>query len=121
MENQKFGRSQRLKSRKLINHVFQVGKRIFSTPLVAVLTSVQDDIPTSKAGFTVSKRNFKKAVTRNLLKRQMREIYRTSQRFYKTETRFNIMFIYSDKTIVSFKEIETAMHKILSELKKQHS
>ncbi len=121
MENQKFTRSQRLKSRKLINHVFQAGARIFSTPLVAVLTPVPDQNFTSKAGFSVAKRNFKKAVTRNRLKRQMREIYRTNHRLYKTETRFNIMFIYSAKTIVSFPEIENAMHKILSEFKKQYS
>ncbi len=121
MESQKFTRAERLKSRKRINHLFQEGTRIFSTPLVSVLIPSADQNSTSQAGFSVSRRNFKKAVSRNRIKRQMREIYRMNYRLYETETKFNIMFIYSAKSIVSFAEIENAMKKILSELQKQYS
>lgn len=65
---------------------------------------------------SVSKRNFKTAVDRNLLKRRMKEAFRKnspplSEALIAKGISINIAFIYVSKTIVSYQEIETQILK----------
>ncbi len=81
------GKSDRLKSRKVIEQLFKTGKSFTVFPfrvlyiIKPALTLVNIGQPTAigsrlQTGFTVSSRHFKKAVDRNLIKRLMREAYR---------------------------------------------
>lgn len=72
-----FGKQERLKSRKLIEKLFKEGKSIKKFPLrlVYLQTEHTSNFPV-QASFSVPKRNFKKAVDRNRIKRLMREAYR---------------------------------------------
>lgn len=76
------GKNERLKSRKAIDQLFADGKSFSMFPLKAIWQKLpaNDQQPTAnaflQAAFSVSKRNFKKAVDRNRIKRLMRESYR---------------------------------------------
>lgn len=72
------GARERLKSRKQLDQLFQEGKSWNNGPL-KLFYRFRDSAtgnPVLQAGFGVSKRNFKKAVDRNRIKRLLREAYR---------------------------------------------
>lgn len=49
---------------------------------------------------SVPKRNFKRAVKRNLLKRRLRESYRTQKELLSTSTPVDILFFYNTKEVL---------------------
>lgn len=119
-----FHKTERLCSKKIIDKLFIEGKTIFVYPVKIVFleTSLSSKFPV-QAVFTVGKRNFKRAVQRNLIKRRMREAYRLNKhRFYVEigEKQVAVFFIYTAKTISEYKQIETSvkkgLNKLLSEL-----
>ena len=61
---------------------------------------------------SVSKRNFKRAVKRNLLKRRIRESYRLRKELLGPGV--DVMFIYTPKEVLSFAEISASMGEALS-------
>ncbi len=75
-----FEKSERLCSTKIISGLFENGN-IFYTPLFKVVWIISPVIIPSPAqiAFSVSKRGFRLAVTRNLIKRRMREAYRKNK------------------------------------------
>jgi len=68
--------NERLKSRKIIQRLFKEGKSFSHFPFRVIYTGIENPETGLQAGFTVSARNFKKAVERNRIKRLMRESYR---------------------------------------------
>ena len=119
-----FQKDERLCSKKIIDKLFPEGKTIFVFPLkiIYIETQLPSKYPV-QAAFTVGKRNFKRAVQRNLIKRRMREAYRLNKsKFYDEigEKQIAVFFIYTGKTILEYSQIETAvkkgMKKLLSEL-----
>lgn len=56
---------------------------------------------------SVPKRNFKRAVKRNLLKRRIREAYRLNKALLSTPT--DILFIYTEREVLPFREIEQSL------------
>jgi ribonuclease P protein component len=75
-----FDKSERLCSRKAIEKLFETGN-IFYTPLFKVVWeySISPLSYPAQVAFSVSKRGFKLAVTRNLIKRRLREAYRKNK------------------------------------------
>ena len=69
-----FGKREKLKRQKQIQQLFAEGKSMSVFPIKLVYLQT-DHESTSKivAGVSVSKRNFKKAVKRNRIKRLLRE------------------------------------------------
>lgn len=121
MEGFTLQKDERLCSQKIIEELFTSGESFLSYPLKVVF--LKTELPTTlpaQAAFTVSKRNFKRAVKRNLLKRRMREAYRLNKPgFYHEITAKNAqiatMFVYVGKDIIEYSAIEKAM---ISALKK---
>ena len=72
--------------------------------------------------FSVSKKSFKRAVDRNLVRRRCREAYRLNKESLlalSTESRPSyIAFLYLAKEITSYDVIETAMKQSLKKLEK---
>lgn len=68
-----FPKKEKLKSKKLIERLFDEGQSVSSYPLTLIY--LEDGI-SNKVGVSVSKRHFKKAVHRNRIKRLLRESYR---------------------------------------------
>ncbi len=112
-----FSKSQKLKSRKVITQLFKEGKGVTKYP-IKVLFLPAENTSVTKAGFTAPKRNFKLAVTRNRLKRLMRESYRLqkTETLEKNGTPFVLLFIYIGKEVADFDTIKKAFHVLLKKL-----
>lgn len=115
-------KSSRLYRRKQIEELFEQGEAQFAHPVRAVYRVNQlDDSEPVKAAFSVSKRNFKRAVDRNRYKRILREAYRLNCQKLKEAWRvegkqLTVMFIYASKEQLSYQTVEQAMRKMLGEL-----
>lgn len=71
----------------------------------------------TRVGFAVAKRNFKSAVTRNKIKRLMREAYRLQkQEIQVNDITFTLLFLYIGKDVASFKTIDKAVLGVLKKL-----
>lgn len=120
------GKDDRLKSRKAIEFLFTKGKafsifpfRIFYT----ILPGADDQLNKLQAGFSVSTKNFKKAVSRNRIKRLMREAYRLqknelSHQLKNSTSKLSVFFIYTDKEIPDYKTIADKMQSCIKRLQK---
>ncbi len=80
--NQKFPKQERLTSKKIIEELFSKGSSVFVYPFRLLYLPQQTDTPQAASPqvlFSVSKKYFKHAVDRNLIKRRMREAYRLNK------------------------------------------
>lgn len=66
---------------------------------------------------SVSKKCFKRAVKRNLLKRRIREAYRLNKQILKPQS-INFMVSYISKDVLDFDIIEAEMQQILAKIQK---
>ena len=112
-----FKKSEKLKSKKLIDQLFLEGRSVtvFPLRLVYLQTSFKEG-ENIKTGVSVGKRNFKKAVDRNRIKRLVREVYRLNknQYFNNTTTQYAFMILYIGTDKPNFKDLEAKM-KLLFE------
>ncbi|MGB3776641.1 MAG: ribonuclease P protein component [Leeuwenhoekiella sp.] len=114
--SEKLPKNQKLKRKKIIEELFKSGNTIKSFPLILVY--IETDLPDStsiQVGFSVPKRNHKLAVTRNRLKRLLRESYRKKKEEFKVENcSYAFMFIYVGKDRDSLEHINHVMNKIIA-------
>lgn len=112
-----FKKSEKLKSQKLIETLFSKGTSITVYPLqlVYLKTSFNDSVRV-KTGVSVRKRNFKKAVSRNRIKRLMREAYRLYKPKYLNNItgQYAFMILYIGKSEPDFETISKKMNTLLS-------
>ncbi len=111
-----YSKKEKLKSKKLIDTLFIEGTSIKAFPLRMVF--VESALPSSditmQTGVSVSKRNFKLAVTRNRIKRLMRESYRLHKHLFETKgTTFAAMLIYTGREEVTQETMHRAMLKLI--------
>ncbi len=70
-------KTERLCSKKLIEELFKKGSSVYLYPFrLQYLLRTDGEVEYPQILFSVSKRNFKRANRRNLVKRRLREIYR---------------------------------------------
>jgi len=121
-----FRNEEKLKKKILISELFASGKSASVFPLKMIYLQNDHDSPFKiQAGVSVSKRNFKRAVDRNRIKRLMRESYRKNKYliYNNEDTKKHIMmFIYQGKDEVSYELMEEKMIQLIEKfLEKQKS
>ena len=122
MKTNRFGAEEKLKSQKTIKSLFESNQTAFSYPIKAFYNFEKDENSLStlpKAGVSVSKRKFKRAVDRNLLKRRMREAYRLHKSPLIEESQLmnlNVLFVYIAEAEEEYLTIEKSMKKIIKSI-----
>jgi ribonuclease P protein component len=116
-------KSHKLKSEKSINRLFVKGKSLSRYPLRVIYhINLSSNSLIPKITFTVSKRNFRRAVDRNLLKRRMREVYRINKQiltenFFPIPSGLEMIFLYTSLEILTYKVIEASLISLLNSLR----
>ena len=111
------GKLERLKSKKLIEKLYEQGSSVKSFPLrmVYLQTKHTSDFP-AQVGVSVSKRNFKSAVDRNRIKRLLRESYRLQKEilYDHLQNPYVFMISYLGKEEIKYEEMYAKMTMLLT-------
>lgn len=117
-----FSKPERLCSLKTINTLFEDGN-VFYTPLFKVVWKINPEplLFPAQAAFSVSKKGFRLAVVRNLIKRRMREAYRKNKHsLYRHLSEKNlsisIFIILRVNSIPDYLAIERSILEVISKL-----
>lgn len=112
---------ERLKSRKLIGRLFKDGHSYVAYPLRVVWQTIPHphfpDVH-AQVSISVSRRVFKTAVARNVLKRRIREAYRLHKhdlmaKLAAAELHIALMLIYVGKEELPYADIEAGVKKMI--------
>lgn len=118
MSDLSFHKEERLNSKKSIEELFKKGSSFYLSPFrIKYLDHSGDG---HQVLIAVPKKLHKKAVTRNLLKRRIKEAYRLNKSIIADlELNFNLALLYQSKEILTFQEIEKKLVTLLSRLAKE--
>ncbi len=123
---QTFKKEERLCKKKSIKILFEEGKKFHVYPFKIIWMDVESDSKyPARILIGVSKRFFKKAVDRNKIKRQIREVYRKNKSlFYEYLSRQKkhcvLAILYTDSAFIPFIELEKKIIIILQRLIDEH-
>ena len=115
-----FPLKEHLKSKKVVEKLYAEGTSVTSFPLRAVFIEMNESEqePTATILISVAKRRFRHAVDRNLLKRRMREAYRTEKHTFVGSLNNNgkkmaVAIMYIDTKPSSTAYLKRKMSKLL--------
>jgi ribonuclease P protein component len=115
--SESFPKTERLSSQKLIEELFSKGSSAYLYPFRLIIlgkNAENKDFP--QVLITVPKKNFKKAVDRNRIRRQIREAYRKNKSAIFSEKNgimpLYLAIIYSAKEKIEYKELEKKLISI---------
>jgi len=117
-------KKERLSGKKRIEKLFQEGISVCCFPfrVVWLLSDRISGNSLARITIAVSRKNFRNAVDRNLIKRRIREAYRRNKYILtewldKDSLTLDVAFIYTASQILSYRDIEekiiVALHKII--------
>ncbi len=112
-----YNKTEKLKNEKAIGKLFTEGQSISAYPLRLVY--LKNETIGLKVGVSVSKRNFKKAVDRIMIKRLLRENYRLNKNMLIDNNiyGYSFMILYIGKEKPDFKLLNTKMKALFSKFK----
>lgn len=118
MASYQFPVSHRLREKKLIDTLFSRGKHIKNQPLQVIF--MPHPGATHQVLVSVSKKKFARATVRNLIKRRLREAYRTEGHPFLIAHHKNVHFllgiIYISRNIEEYQLIKTKLIESLSRM-----
>lgn len=114
-------KAERLKRRKIIEQLFSEGRAVTAFPVRVQYKMVDQLGVPLQAGFSVSSRNFKRAVDRNRIKRLMREAYRLQkipleQALQTKEQQLALFLIYTGKELPVYALVKEKVEVVLKKL-----
>ncbi len=113
-----FKKEERLTGEKHIQELFEKGSSFHLYPFrVLSLANPESEHKLNRVLISVSKRNFKRAVDRNLIKRRIREAYRL-QKEQINGLSLLVAFVYTSKEIEPFLVIKEKLFLVLEKIKK---
>jgi len=115
-----FRKSERLSRKKHIKELFDKGSSFFLYPFkVFYLENTVDQDPSNQILLSVPKKNHRKAVHRNRIKRLIREAYRLNKHILSSSSdkRYFIAYIYVGREIAEYNDIKSKLKKVLLRLK----
>ena len=122
LNRQTFRKTERLCSNRVIAELFETGKQFF-TPYFRVLWDIDAGAKKSPAQIVVSipKREIRKAVKRNLIRRRIREAYRKNKnQLYEYLDNMgigiNIVLVFRKNDVPDYQETEQAVKDFLARL-----
>lgn len=115
-----YPKSEKLKSHKAIESLFQEGKSVAKYPLRLVYIPLEEAVSnTHWVGISVSKKHFKKAVDRNYYKRLLRESYRLNQHLLREALTqpSAVMLFYQSPEPIALEQMQHKMKLLFEKLK----
>jgi ribonuclease P protein component len=110
-----FRKEERLHSEKLIQELFETGSSFYLYPFKIFHKHNPDpQVGVHQVVISVSRKNFKRAVDRNLIKRRIRESYRLNKNLLPVTPKYVIAYIYTAKEILTFAQIQDRLIKTLN-------
>jgi ribonuclease P protein component len=107
-----FTKAERLSKEKAIKELFDKGSSFYLYPFKVFFLANRDRAcPCHQILISVSKKNFKRAVDRNLIKRRIREGYRLNKNLLGDQNKLVIAYIYSAKEILPSAQIHERLVK----------
>jgi len=123
---QSFSKEERLRNFRLIQKLFSAGNSFFEYPFKIIFLEIDQGDKISvkfpvQCLFSVSKRNFKKAVERNKIKRLIREAYRRNklplyENLQISNKKVVLALIYTGKQIPKFTGLEAKIINLIKRL-----
>ncbi|MBL7861045.1 MAG: ribonuclease P protein component [Cyclobacteriaceae bacterium] len=114
-------KAERLSKEKLIKELFDKGSSFYLYPFKILYLANPDkrSAAVNQLLITVSSRQFKRAVDRNLIKRRIREAYRLQKEMIRDLPQKGIFsIIYTAKEILPFAQIRSKVFLVLEKIKK---
>ena len=119
-KNNKFTKSERLSRKSVVERLYAEGRSVAAFPLRAVYLPLEPEEgePSASVLVSVSKKRFRHAVDRNLVKRRLREAYRLNKHPFvealqQKECRMAVAILYLDKHHHSFSHLQARLKKLL--------
>lgn len=121
MGQHSFGKEEKLSSKRVIDALFSEGKSFKEYPFKVVYNETDGQHSSNQILISVPKRRFGKAVTRNRIKRLIRETYRLSKQQLIEKSNeegkyFAFAFVYIGKDIPKYAPLMDAMQNALQKL-----
>jgi len=120
-----FSKINRLTSKTQIQRIFTEGNRLYEAPFsVLFLYNINTDDSNLQIAISVPKKKITSAVKRNLIKRRIREAFRTQNenlisQLEKHDRKIILMIIYSDTKPQNFSLIKSKISLTLQRLSNQ--
>jgi ribonuclease P protein component len=118
-KKQTFSKSEKLCSKKAFDILFEEGKSFYCSPFLVIWSYTSSDLEfPAQVAISIPKKEFKLAVTRNLIKRRTKEAYRLNKSIlyeYLLAINKKIIFImiFRDRSVPDYITVENSVKEMI--------